>query len=319
MKTLRSATLAIACVLVAATTHAQTISIGTSSQGSSNNALGNALGKVMTDVAGVRARVVPFGGGQQFLPLINKKELEMAIPSATDALFAYQGKKAFAGNPSPNLRTIATVFPYYIGWYVKKDSPYKKLSDLKSKKIPVGFNANSAQRTIFLAGLAAEGLKESDFDGVPVAHVVRAADDFMQGKIEASTFAIGSGKMAEVDAKVGGIRWLDMTDTPEALKRLKEIMPTAYVEKLEPAKTLAGILAPTNVFFEDYLVMTGTQLSDDAAYKIAKMLYENQDKLAAITRPWGRYKPANLARDHGIPFHPGAIKFYKEKGIWKGN
>jgi hypothetical protein len=141
----------------------------------------------------------------------------------------------------------------------------------------------------------------------------------MQGKVEASTFAIGSGKMSEVDAKVGGIRWLNMTDTPEAEKRLKEIMPTAYVEKLDPAKTLAGILAPTNVIFEDYLVVTGTQLSDDAAYKIAKMLHDNQDKLAAITRPWGRYQPANLARDRGIPFHPGAIKYYKEKGIWKGN
>jgi uncharacterized protein len=317
MKILRSATIAITCAIVATAAHAPTISIGTSSQGSSNNALGNALGKVMTDTAGLRARVVPFGGGQQFLPLINKKELEMAIPSATDALFAYQGKKAFAGNPSPNLRAIATVFPYYIGWYVKKDSPYKKLADLKGKKVPVGFNANSAQRTVFLAGLAAEGLKESDFVGVPVAHVVRAADDFMQGKIEASTFAIGSGKMSEVDAKVGGIRWLNMTDTPEAEKRLKEIMPTAYVEKLDPAKTLAGIVGPTNVIFEDYLVVTGTQLSDEAAYKIAKMLHDNQDKLAAITRPWGRYKPANLARDHGIPFHPGAIKYYKEIGIWK--
>ena len=147
---------------------------------------------------------------------------------------------------------------------------------------------------------------------------MRAAEDFKQGKIETSTFAVGSGKMAEVDAKVGGIRWLDMSNSPEAVKRLKSVMPTAYISILKPAKNLAGILKPTNVVFEDYLVVGGKKLSDEAAYKIAKMLYENQAKLAAIAKPWGRYDPANLGRDHGIPFHPGAIKFYKEKGIWKG-
>jgi uncharacterized protein len=318
MRGLCRAIAATAAVLVAASAHAQTVSIGTSPQGSSNYALGNALGKVITDEAGLRARVVPFGGGQQFLPLINKKELELAIPSASDAFFAYNGKQAYDGKPNSDLRAIATVFPYYIGWYVKKDAPYKTLSDLKGKKVPVGFTANAAQRTVFLAGLAAEGLKESDFDGVPVAHVVRAADDFAQGKIEASTFAIGSGKMSEVDTKVGGIRWLTVPDTPEAEKRLKEVMPTAYVEKLAPGGSLTGILAPTTVIFEDYMVLTGSQLSEDAAYKIAKVLYESKDKLTAVARPWGRYKPAELARDRGIPFHPGAIKFYKEKGIWTG-
>jgi TRAP transporter TAXI family solute receptor len=128
MNALRYAMLAAAAaVLFAASAEAQTVSIGTSPQGSSNYALGNALGKVLTDEAGLRARVVPFGGGQQFLPLINKKELELAIPSGSDALFAYQGKQAYDGKPNTNLRAIATVFPYYIGWYVKKDSPYKTL------------------------------------------------------------------------------------------------------------------------------------------------------------------------------------------------
>jgi TRAP transporter TAXI family solute receptor len=318
MTALRLAVLAATAAILAGAAQAQTISIGTSPQGSSNYALGNALGKVLTDEAGLRARVVPFGGGQQFLPLINKKELELAIPSGSDTLFAYQGKQVYDGKPNTNLRAIATVFPYYIGWYVKKDSPYRTLADLKGKKVPIGFTANAAQRMVFLAGFAAEGVKESDFDGVPVAHVVRAADDFAQGKVETSTFAIGSGKMSEVDAKVGGIRWLSMTDTPEAEKRLKTIMPTAYVEKLDPSPSLVGILAPTPVIFENYLVVTGSHVPDDAAYKIAKVLYEDKEKLASVARPWGRYKPAELTRDRGIPFHPGAIKFYKEKGMWSG-
>jgi TRAP transporter TAXI family solute receptor len=260
-------------------------------------------------------RVVPFGGGQQFLPLIHKQELELAIPSTSDALFAYQGKEDFAAGPNPSLRVIGTVFPYYIGWFVNKDAPYKLLADLRGKKVPVGFIANTAQRRVVLAAFAAEGLKESDFDGVAVPHVVRAADDFMQGKVEATTFAVGAGKVAEANTKVGGIRFLNMTNTPESNEGLRRVMPTAYISLLHPAPEFTGILEPTNVIFEDYLVVTGTQLPDDAAYKIAKVLYEEQNRLAAIAKTFARYDKAKLSREHGIPLHPGAIQFYREKGI----
>ena len=317
MKKASLSVLAAVLAIAAGSAQAQTVSIGTSPVGSSNYALGNALGKVMTEQLGLKVRVVPFGGGQQILPLINSKQLEMAIPSSTDSYFAYNGNGGPFKTPNKNLRVIATVFPYYLSWYVKKNSPYKSLADLKGKKIATGFTANSAQHTSYLAGLAAFGVKASDFQGVPVPHVVRGADDFMQGKVEASTFAIGAGKMAEVDAKVGGIRWLSMPKDAAAEKRVKAIMPATFIDTLEPAKPLVGIVGPTNVMVHDYLVMGGAQMSDDTAYKIAKLLYEQQAKLVAISKIYGRYKKQNLARDHGVPFHPGAIKFYKEAGIWK--
>jgi uncharacterized protein len=318
MQVMRLAGVAVVSALVVGPAHAQSISIGTSPVGSLNYSVGNALGKVMTDVAGLRVRVVPFGGGQQFLPLINKKELEMAVPSSTDAFYAYSGKGDFTGNASPNLRMIGAVFPFTIGWFVKKDTPYKMLSDLKGKKIATGFTANSAQHRVYLAGLAAAGVKESDFISVPVPHVVRGADDLMQGKVEATTFAAGAGKVAEVDVKVGGIRFLDFPNTPESLARLHKVMPKAYLHILNPAPRYAGILKPTMLVFEDYTVLTGTQMSDDDAYKIAGILYEHQDKLAGIAKTWGGYNKADLARDLGVPYHPGAIKYYREKGIWPG-
>jgi TRAP transporter TAXI family solute receptor len=141
----------------------------------------------------------------------------------------------------------------------------------------------------------------------------------MQGKVEASTFAVGAGKVAEVNAKVGGVRFMQMPSTPEATARLKAIMPTAYFSVLKPGPAFAGVLEPTNLIFEDYVVMAGAQMSDDAAYKIAKVLYESQDKLGAIAKTFERYDKNKLASDRGVPFHPGAIKYYKEKGIWQGS
>ena len=89
-------------------------------------------------------------------------------------------------------------------------------TDLKGKKLPVGFTANSAQRRIVPRRACRRRAEGIDFDGVPVPHVVRGADDFMQGKVEATTFAVGGGKVAEADAKVGGIRFLNVPNTPEA-------------------------------------------------------------------------------------------------------
>jgi TRAP-type uncharacterized transport system substrate-binding protein len=149
-----------------------------------------------------------------------------------------------------------------------------------------------------------------------VPHVVRAADDFAQGRVEAASFAIGAGKVAEVDVKVGGIRYLNMTNTPEAQARMRKVDPTAYIAVLNPAPQFAGVIGPTAVIFQDYLVVTGTQLSDEAAYKTAKVLYDHQDKLIAIAKTFAEYKKEGLSRSHGLPFHPGAIKFYREKGIW---
>jgi TRAP transporter TAXI family solute receptor len=318
MTVLRLAAVAAASAIIVGTAQAQTLSIGTSPVGTLNYSVGNALGKVMTDEAGQRARVVPFGGGQQILPLIGKKELELSISTATDTLYAFQGKEDFNGNPSPTLRVIGKVFPFSIGWYVKKDSPYKSLTDLKGKKVAIGFTANSAQLRFFRAGFAVYGVTEKDFDGVPVPHVVRGADDFMQGKVEASTFAVGAGKMAEVNAKVGGIRFLDATDSAEAAARLHTVLPRASVAVLNPAPEFAGIVAPTKLIFEDYQVVGGSQISDEDAYKIAKILYESQDKLTSIAKTFSRYNKAELGADRGVPFHPGAIKYYREKGIWKG-
>jgi TRAP transporter TAXI family solute receptor len=318
MARLKILLVAAAFGITAGSAHGQTISIGTSPVGTLIHSLGNALGKAMEEDAGLRARVVPFGGGQQYLPLINKKELEMSITGATDILFAYQGKEDFAAQPSPNLRVIGAVFPFYVGFFVKKDSPYKTLADLKGKKVPIGFTASTIQRRFMLTLMAAEGLKESDFDGVAVPHVVRGVDEFMQGKTEAATFAVGGGKVAEANTKVSGVRYLSTTNTPQSNAAVKTVMPTAYVGVLQPAPEFTGIIGPTAVVFEDYLVITGAHLPDDAAYKIAKVLHDSQGKLAGIAKVYARYNKATLSRDHGIPFHPGAIKFYQEKGIWPG-
>ncbi|MGE0629472.1 MAG: TAXI family TRAP transporter solute-binding subunit [Hyphomicrobiaceae bacterium] len=292
------------------------IGIATSPVGSLNYSLGNALGKVLGDKVGLQARVVPFGGGLKILPSMDAKRFDMAFLSANDTYFAYEGKEDFKGKPTKNIRVVGVTFPYLLSWYVRKDSPYKSITDLKGKKIGIGYTANTAQRRSVLAQMASEGLTEADFDGVMVPHVVRAADDFAQGKIESGSFAIGAGKISEINVKVGGVRYLSLRDTPDALAGLRKLMPQSHFIRIKPEPGLVGVLEPINVQAEDYLVVVGAHVSDDVAYKAAKMLHDNQADLTAIARAFGRYDPKELARDRGVPFHPGAEKYYREAKIW---
>ncbi len=296
---------------------AQTLSIATSPAGSLNHSLGNALGKVMSDAAKMQARVVPYGGGQKILPSIDAGRFELAILSSTDIFFAYTGKEEFKGHEAKKIRLIGTVFPYYLSWIVRKDAPYKTIADLKGKKVAVGYTANVSQRRSVLSQMAFAGLKESDFDGVQVPHVVRGADDLAQGKVESTSFAIGAGKVAEINAKIsGGIRYLDVPNDDASVARMRAIMPLGGVKLIQPEPGFVGIDKPTWVQTEYYAVTTGTHLSEENAYKVAKMLHDNRADLAKIAASFKRVEPQDLVRDSGAPFHPGAIRFYKEKGLW---
>lgn len=308
---------AAAALFAVAPASAQTITIGTSPVGSSNHSLGNALGKVFGDVGDIKARVVPYGGGQKILPSIDKKRFEMALLSASDVFFAYHGKGEFKGKATKNIRVVGVPLTYYLGWMVRKDSPYKKMTDLKGKKVAVGYNANVSQRRSVLAQMAAAGFTEKDFDGVKAPHVVRAANDLAQGKVESSSFAIGAGKVAEINAKVdGGIRYLPFPTDEASIKRMRKFMPMAGVKVLQPAKNLVGIVGPTPVQTEDYILVAGAHVPAETIYKITKILHQNKADLQKVNRQFGRYNPAELAQDRGVPFHDGAIKYYKEKGMW---
>ncbi len=314
--TLLLAGVAVAALAVSGAS-AQTITIGTSPQGSSNYALGNALGKVMGDISKIKARVVPYGGGQKILPSIDAKRFDMMLASSTDAFFAYNGKGEFEGKPTKNLRAIGVPLTYYLSWLVKKDAPYKTIADLKGKKVAIGYDANVSQRRSVLSQMAAAGLKESDFDGVKVPHVVRGADDLAQGKIELTSFAVGAGKVAEINAKIsGGIRYLNFPTDEASIKRMREYMPMGGVKLVQPAANLVGIVGPTYVQTEDYMLVAGAHVSNEVAYQVAKMLVESQDALAKVNRQFGRYDPKEVALDLGVPFHDGAIKYFKEKGMW---
>jgi hypothetical protein len=210
---------------------------------------------------------------------------------------------------------LGVIFPLYSSVFVRKDSPIKSLSDLRGKRLPYGFSAQVTLERIVDAIIATGGLTRKDVVPVLVPNVIRGADDFMEGKIDGGFFAIGAAKVAEVHKAVGGIRYLPVSDDPAALAAMRKLMPYAYVTEVKPSPAFAGLDGPTKLMAYDYLVVVGAHVKDDAVYRIAKAMYENKPKLVESLRAFNSFDPDNMHKAMPASFHPGSVKYYKEKGI----
>ena len=164
--------------------------------------------------------------------------------------------------------------------------------------------------------LANAGLTYDDVIKVPAPNVAASARDFASGKSDVLFFALGSGKVMEVAAKVGGLRVLPVDASPEAVARLHKVNPDVYVTVANPAPNVVGITKPTNVCAIDVVLFTNAGVPDEVIYKIMKGIYENKADLENSFKPFGLFDVKRMATPiEGVPFHPGAIKFYKEIGL----
>ncbi len=206
--------------------------------------------------------------------------------------------------------------PLTPGLFVRKDSPYKKIPDLKGARVSSGFNTQKVIGEVIKGHLANAGLTYDDVKKVPAPNVVHAAGDFAQGKTDVLFFALGSGKILQASAKVGGVRFLSLDDSPQAWERLQEVIPMAYMLRVKPAKRYHGVTAPSTVMAYDMMIITHAEQSADVVYKVTKAMHGNKKDMAAVFPALRQFSQKNMAKKGPLPFHPGAIRFYKEQGLW---
>lgn len=295
---------------------AQTYSIGTNPQGSLFYASGAAIAKVMVEKTGLQFRVQPYAGSSTYMPLIHAGKLAFGMANAAEAQFAYAGSEPFR-EPNPNIRQVAVTFGTNSGFAVPTDSPLKTIADLKGKKVPVGYTSGRIFHFLANAALATAGLSEKDLDGVPTPNFVTGAKLFMAGRVEAAYLPLNAGISKQANATIkGGVRYLKMDCNGDAA--LKKVLPPAYVGKARPGKTMTGVVDDPTCFVNvPFTVVAGKHVPDDVVYKVVMTLHNNKADLAKALASFRGMEPKKLYREHKNPYHPGAIKAYKELGILK--
>ncbi len=295
---------------------AQQVSIGTSPQASVGYAMGSAIAKLMSDKMGVQARVQPFSGNSLALAGMNRGEIDISVVNEIEIVEALGGAGAYEGRRQENVRMGAVLYPLTVAFLVKKDAPYRTIADLKGKRVPWGYTAQLTLKTVVGALLANAGLGEDDIGQVLVPNIVRGADDFSAGRADAFFFALGAGKVTETDAAVGGVRALPVSDAPEALARMRKVLPQGYALELKPRPGLAGVAVPTKVLAYDYTMVVGKHVKDEVVHALVKAMAENKDLLAESFAGFRGMDPKRMVKSIEAQYHPGAQKYFQDTGQW---
>jgi len=296
---------------------AQTKDVGIAAgvPGALMHSLATALAKVANEKAGVKATVQPFASTNVYIPAIDTGELQFGFGNMYETMLAYEGKDYFAGRPNKNLRVVAIGITHRNILYVRKDSPFHKIADLKGHRSPDGYSSQKIMLPIYDGYFATAGFTRADMKPVYVPTVVGGADALATGKADLFIFATGSAKVREVDASVG-LRALSIENTPQSLAAMRKYFPVAYLKLEKPGPEAPGVLEPVYAFTQDGVLLSSSKVSDDLVYKITKAMYENKADLVATFPGFNDFEPEDMAKNIPVPYHPGAIKFYQEKGMW---
>jgi len=316
MKLIKLAALSVVSCLAYGTANAQVNTIVTTRAGSFTNSIGAAVAKVLVEKAGLKTTVSP----QQShgLDSVNDGSAELSLATISDVQQYVTGTFDYAGKgEKKNLRLIGRLVPIRTAGLVRLNSDIKTLADVKGKRVPSGFPAQKSVQRVVQAQLRGAGVTDKDVTLVPVRNIVASAEDFASGKIDIFWFALGSAKVKQVAASVGGLRAISVETTPKALAAMKKYVPGSYPVKIKPSKRLEEVRSEITAQAYDVVFFTNAKMSDDVVYKMTKAIYENKKDMAAVFGALNGFAPAKMATDYEyLQYHPGAIKFFKEKGMW---
>ena len=144
---------------------------------------------------------------------------------------------------------------------------------------------------------------------------LRALGHLVAGRVVASYLAPGSGITRKAHASVK-IRFISLKESPGSLKIIRDIVPGVFYTTVKPSKRMPYITKPVKMLGFDYLVIVGSKVSNEITYKAAKAIHLNKKALISAHGVFRGYEPKLIAKKGlGVPFHPGAAKYYKEAGL----
>ena len=302
--------------------HAQkAASLGSNPPGTAFYAVASGLSKVVTDAGAVKLTVQPYSGSSTFLPMLESGELEFGVNNAVDMALAFRGPSFKIGgrNPFPHTpggRLVINGSPFLVGLLVRKDSPIKTVYDVKGKRMTGEYPAHLAVWYNMFGHLASANLTWNDVKVIPVPAVNEGLDALVQGRADVTEHAINSAKVREADAAVG-VRHLSIDCSPAGEKRLRAAVP-GYYPRIVKAGTAAGVVEDTCFIAYDLYLTAGKSVPDGLVESTLRSIWDNIDKLPAMHPMFAEWtRERAVTTEMTIPYHPAAVRFYKERGAWK--
>ncbi len=291
--------------------HGQVLGIATSQSGATP-AIGNTIATTVSQNSKLQMRTQGLVSTGQYAPRVNDGQIEFGVANIAETTYVVDGDKEFGGRPNPKLRLVTNLFALPVTFFVPASSTVQKAEDLKGKRVPTGWTSQKLGEKLFAGYFANVGVPYDSVAGVPVTAMPRMWDMFGQGHLDLTFAILGSAFTQELSQRVGGIRYLPLNTDAAAIERMRKFLPQSYLAEEKHPQTGEAIQG----IAYDFVLFTNDKASDETVYTIVKTLYDNTDKMTAASAYFKRFDKAQMGKNLGIEYHPGAIKFYKEAGIW---
>jgi uncharacterized protein len=259
-------------------------------------------------VSGTNVQVFP-GAGIANVRAIEEDKADIGLANSISTADAMTGKAPF-NKPHANVCNVATLYPQYFQFIVLADSGINKVSDLKGKSITTQQRGNTGE-LITKQFLEAHGLKYEDVK-VSFVGYTDSVNQMKDG--HAVAFGLNTQIPAGAIMDVAAARDIKMLEQADVFDKMTQFnsnyklitIPKGTYPKQDKDLKVIG-------FFTH--VVASCKLPEETVYKMTKTIAESTKSLATVAKAIGTLDAKGMAEDVGVPFHPGAAKYYKEAGI----
>ena len=292
----------------------QFLSMGTAPPGGAFFVVGSALAEVINETGaefGYSVTAEATSGSQENIRRLGSGELDFALSNAAITYFAVRGSEGW--DRAHPVRSVMTLAPNVALFVTQAASGINTIDDLRGRRVTVG-PAGAGFEYFVARLLEAHGVTYDDFS--PLNATQQAAVDMLTDGSADATFLGGAVPTASITQAAAS---MEITFIPFGEEEKQRLISdyTFFRPATIPAETYRGQTEPfEGLDVGSMHVITAADAPDDLVYNAAKLLYENRSLVVEKHAAGRAINPNNVVRDTGTEFHPGAIRFYEEAGLW---
>ena len=262
---------------------------------------------------GIRCSAESTGGSVYNINTVRAGELEFGVAQSDWQFHAYKGSSKFAEQgPFEKLRAVFSIHPEPFTVLARKGSGVKNFEDIKGKKVNVG-NPGSGQRATMEVVMGAFGMTMDDFAVAAELKPSEMAQAVCDGKIDVMIYTVGHPAAAITEATTTcDLDLVNVTGAP--IDKLVADNPF-YRKATVPGGMYAGNPNDTETFGVGATLISSADVSDEVVYTVVKAVFDNFADFKKLHPAFANLKEEEMIKDGlSAPLHPGAVKYYKERG-----
>ena len=263
---------------------------------------------------GIKVTAESSGASVANAKLIGQGDTDFAILQNDIASYAHNGKKGMFDSPIKNLLGVCTLFPEHVQLVARKASGIKSVADLKGKKVAIGpvgsGTAENAKQILEAWGLSVKDLAKGE-----QLTASQSADYIKDGRLDAAFFTVAVGAAVIMDTALivdTNIVPIEGANVDKLIKKYP-----FYAKQVVPGGLYKGNDKDVNTVSVMAMLSARADLEADIVYAIVNAMYSDLEQLRKAHDKFKGIKMENGLIGMGIPLHPGAEKYFKEKGVKK--